>query len=142
MKFWDSSALVPLVVSADATAWARKLLRSDPEALVWVVSPVEVRSALARRQRDGTLARRGFQEARDRSLRLFGAMTHVVALEPICARALRLVELHPLRAADALQLGAALVVSRERPGSLPFVTLDERLAEAAEKEGFPVETRG
>lgn len=49
---------------------------------------------------------------------------------------MRLLRLHPLRAADALQLAAALVLAEHDPRTLPFVTLDERLALAAEQEGF------
>ncbi|MFZ1888102.1 MAG: hypothetical protein WAU33_08715 [Candidatus Binataceae bacterium] len=45
---------------------------------------------------------------------------------------------HPLRAADALQLGAAIVAAEEEPMSLEFVTLDRKLADAAAKEGFRV----
>jgi len=51
-------------------------------------------------------------------------------------RARRLLEIHPLRAADSLQLAAALVASEEKPSQLPFVSLDRNLARAAEKEGF------
>jgi predicted nucleic acid-binding protein len=53
-------------------------------------------------------------------------------------RARRLLALHPLRAADALQLASALVACDERPDRLPLVTLDERLAAAAMREGFRV----
>jgi predicted nucleic acid-binding protein len=45
---------------------------------------------------------------------------------------------HPLRAADALQLGAALFAADGDPQSLELVTLDRRLADAARREGFPV----
>jgi predicted nucleic acid-binding protein len=64
--------------------------------------------------------------------------SEVVALEPVRRQAERLVSVHPLRAADALQLGAALVATDLDPGGLEFVTLDERLATAALKEGFTV----
>lgn len=50
----------------------------------------------------------------------------------------RMVRSHPLRAADALQLGAAIVAAEEEPTSLEFVTLDRRLAAAAAREGFQV----
>lgn len=50
----------------------------------------------------------------------------------------RLVETHPLRAADALQLAAALVACEGVASSLTFVTLDRNQAEAAEREGFTV----
>ena len=52
--------------------------------------------------------------------------------------AIRLLRVHPLRAADALQLGAALVAAEDHPETLPFVTLDDRLADAATREGFEV----
>ncbi len=54
--------------------------------------------------------------------------------------AIRVLRVHPLRAADALQLGAAIVVSEGHPSTLPLVTLDDRLALAAEREGFTIVT--
>jgi len=39
---------------------------------------------------------------------------------------------------DALQLGAAVVLAEGLPSSLDVVTLDERLAAAARREGFTV----
>jgi uncharacterized protein len=48
----------------------------------------------------------------------------------------RLLRIHPLRATDALQLAAAVLASEGEPTSLEIVTLDDRLSEAAQKEGF------
>ena len=48
----------------------------------------------------------------------------------------RFLRVHPLRAADALQLAAAFAAAERRPASLEIVTLDDRLANAARKEGF------
>jgi len=140
MKFWDSSAVVPLVVEEASSPWAREQLKGDRLAIIWSLSPVEVRSALARRRRDGVLSMPDFREARSRAEQLFGSVTQVVALEIVRDRALRLLDLHDLRSADAFQLAAALVASGERPAALAFVTLDLRLAEAAEREGFPVQS--
>ena len=140
MRFWDSSALVPLLVKEPTSSWARQRLRSDQAAIVWTLSQVEVRSALARRLREKALTQSGFRDARLRSQRLFADLTHVVALELVRDRAIRLLDVHALRAADALQLAAALIVSDERPATLPFVTLDDCLADAAEREGFQVES--
>lgn len=53
-------------------------------------------------------------------------------------QAIRLLGLHPLRAADALQLAAALVWADRRPRGHPFVCLDAGLREAAHAEGFSV----
>jgi predicted nucleic acid-binding protein len=103
VRFWDSSAVVPLLVVEESTAWARKLLRSDPRGLIWALSPVEVRSALSRRRRDGALTQHEFDRVRTRADQLFSALSHIVALEPVRERAIRLLDLHDLRAADALQ---------------------------------------
>ena len=43
-----------------------------------------------------------------------------------------------MRAADALQLAAAVIVAEGMPSSLDIVTLDERFAAAARREGFTV----
>jgi predicted nucleic acid-binding protein len=48
----------------------------------------------------------------------------------------RFLRVHSLRAADALQLAAAFIAAERRPPSLEVITLDERLADAARKEGF------
>ena len=62
----------------------------------------------------------------------------VPATAPVREQAMRLLRVHPLRAADALQLAAALVAAGFQPDGLPFVTLDSRQADAAEREGFTV----
>ncbi len=49
---------------------------------------------------------------------------------------MRFLRVHPLRAADALQLAAAFIAAERRPSSLELITLDDRLAAAARKEGF------
>ena len=58
--------------------------------------------------------------------------------ERVRQRALRLLRVHPLRAADALQLAAALVAASEEPADLELVSSDARLSAAARQEGFVV----
>lgn len=62
------------------------------------------------------------------------------AILPLVVResAIRLLRVHSLRAADSLQLAAALVASDHRPQSWRFISLDARLCGAAELEGFEV----
>jgi hypothetical protein len=79
-----------------------------------------------------------FATARERLLRFDRAAAIVVPSEAIRSRADRLLGVHPLRAGDAMQLAALLVAAEERPAELPLVTLDDRLGEAARKEGFSV----
>lgn len=95
-------------------------------------------SALWRRRRTGALEAPGAIAAEEGLGHLERAWTCVDDLAHIDRRARRLLGLHDLRAADALQLAAALVACDEQPSLLPFVTLDRRLAEAARREGFRV----
>ncbi|MFO0581922.1 MAG: type II toxin-antitoxin system VapC family toxin [Anaeromyxobacter sp.] len=138
MRFWDASAIVPLLVHEPERARVLALLEADPELLVWWGTPVECTSALARREREGALAAAAVTEASGRLRKLAEAWQEVLAVDPVRATAQRLLRVHPLRAADALQLAAAVVASEHEPASLPFVCLDERLSEAAAREGFPV----
>ena len=140
MKFWDSSALVPLHIDEPATEGLRRLLRDDPVAIVWMLSSVEVLSAIARLRRDSTglddLLHTVRRDVLDRWPQWF-PVTHA---EAVRRRAERLVGLHPLGAGDAMQLAAALVACSDRSETLDFVTLDRRLATAAQLEGFRVIT--
>ena len=136
MRFWDTSALLPLFVAEKTSARVRSWLRRDPTVLVWTLTRAEVLSALARREREEPSAARALLRARKRALAAWEEWSEIVAVEAVRRQAERLVSVHPLRAADALQLGAALVATDLEPAGLAFVTLDERLATAAEKEGF------
>lgn len=140
MRFWDSSALVALHVDEPATASMRDLLESDPHVIVWGFSSVEVLSAIARLQRRSKGLEDLLHGVRLEVLATSGLWSAVTLVEPVRRRAERLVGLHPLGAADALQLAAALVASADRPETLDFVTLDKRLAVAAQLEGFRVMT--
>ncbi len=106
--------------------------------LVWWGSGVECVSALARRERDGSLDDRVLTFALHRLQRLASNWHEVDPSDAIRETAARFVRVHPLRAADAFQLAAAHLAAEQRPASLTIVTLDERLAGAARKEGFAV----
>jgi len=138
VRFWESSALVALVVEQRTSAQVRALEQEGVEAVAWVLSDVEVRSAIERLAREGTLtpeqARRDAQDSET----VFRRLRTIDLIDAVKLRAKRLLARHALRAADALQLGAALLVADDNPESLEFVTLDERLAEAARREGFRI----
>lgn len=136
MKFWDSSALLPLLVAESSTPSAMAVLAEDPAMLVWWATQIECASALARLERDGSLDESEAEIAFER-LRQFAHCWHEIdASDAVRETAVRLLRVHPLRAADAAQLAAAFVAADRRPASLEFVTLDSRLAAAARKEGF------
>lgn len=139
MKFWDSSALVPLLAAEPRTRAIQMLYARDPEAVVWWGTPVECASAIARLERDGSLSAPDAAEAFSRLDALAPSWMQIDPSDEIRESARRFLRVHPLRAADALQLAAALTAAERRPPTLPFITLDDRLREAAGKEGFPVE---
>ncbi|MFI5351978.1 MAG: type II toxin-antitoxin system VapC family toxin [Candidatus Binatales bacterium] len=138
MRFWDSSALLPLFLPERFTQRAEAWLESDPKVTIWALTRVEVLSAIARRRRAEPETVGLLQIARREAMRSWLNWTEVTDLASVRRHAERIVETHPLRAADALQLGAALVAAEGDPSTLEFVTLDRRLADAAEREGFPV----
>jgi predicted nucleic acid-binding protein len=138
VKFWDASAVVPLVALEKETGDCRRLLAEDTNVVVRFLTPVEVISALTRRLREKSLKSIEFTKAKEQLAALERAWSEVISVERVRGRARRLLETHPLRAADSLQLAAALLTSEETPEGFPFVTLDRRLSDAAEKEGFHV----
>ena len=137
MRFWDSSALVPLCVVQPATDRAQELLDEDPELIVWWGSAVEVASAVARLRREGVLESEAEGSALEALRALEGSWHEVQPTEPLRRRAERLLRVHPLRAGDALQLAAALTWAGDPPEG-EIVTHDARLAEAARLEGLEV----
>lgn len=138
MRFWDASAIVPLLVTEPSTGSLQGLAIGDPEMLVWWATEVECASAMARLERDGALEPAAAIDAFDRLRRLAGGWHEVDASDAVRETAVRLLRVHALRAADALQLAAAFVAAERRPASLELITLDDRLAAAARKEGFVV----
>jgi uncharacterized protein len=134
--FWDTSAVVPLIVDEPATAIARAEVERDPSMIVWWATTIECLSAIARREFDRTLSRRSAEQAREALSLLAAAWTEVLAGEEVREHAGRLLLRHRLRSADALQLGAALTWARGRPLQHRIAALDERLAAAARAEGF------
>lgn len=139
MRFWDTSALVPLLVEEPATRAAEAAHRADPEQIVWWATPVECLSALARLEREGALRATDVVASRRRLDALAATWHEVQPAEPVRRTALRMLRVHPLRAADALQLAAAWTAAEGRPETLTIVTHDARLQEAAAREGFATE---
>lgn len=140
MKFWDASAVVPLVVKEAGSDLARRWLREDGDMVLWALTRLELVSAIERRARERQLTARQRTQALARVERISRDAHEVGDVAAVRARAVPLLARHPLRAADATQLGAALLVADPEPSSLTLVVLDRRLAAAAEREGFSVLT--
>lgn len=140
--FWDSSALVALLVKETHTVPMTRLAREEREMTIWWATPVECQTAIARRHRERPVAARVLEQITVRISELSRSAGTVAATEEVRARARRLATSHALRAADALQLAAALVWCGESPTSEGFVCLDARLREAARREGFALVPAG
>jgi hypothetical protein len=138
MRFWDTSALVPLVVDEPATATMVDRLKDDPDVIVWMLTSVEVLSVLGRLGRSSKGLADVLPGVRHDATTLFNRWVTVSHLEGVRRRAERLVGVHPLSAADAMQLGAAMLAADDRPETLDLVTLDQTLARCARLEGFRV----
>lgn len=136
MKFWDSSALVPLLAAERRTRAVQALYTRDPQVVVWWGTPVECASAIARLERDGALSGADAAASFSRLDALVPSWMQIEPSDEIRESARRFLRVHPLRAADALQLAAALVAAERRPPTLTLVTCDDRLRDAAGKEGF------
>jgi predicted nucleic acid-binding protein len=138
MRFWDSSAIIPLCLRESTSEAVKGLLKSEEDMVVWWTTRIECLSALSRRHREKTLSSNDNLKARAILSALAEAWSEVQPTEMIRQRAERLLSIHPLRAADALQLAAALIWAQENPRGLALVCLDHNLREAALREGFSV----
>lgn len=136
MKFWDTSAIVPLFVAEPSTKRIQEVLAKDSTMSVWWGTEVECASAIARLERNGAIDSPRATLAIERLRKLSESWNEIDPNDVLRETAIRFLRVHALRAADALQLAAALLAAERRPATLEIVTLDERLAAAARKEGF------
>jgi predicted nucleic acid-binding protein len=107
--------------------------------VVWWGTRIECHSALRRREREGGLLSADILHALKRLASLAESWLEVEPHDALRIRAERILKAHHLRAADALQLAAAIIACGEQTMNVHFLTADARLAKAAETEGFEVE---
>jgi uncharacterized protein len=133
--FWDASALVPLCVAQPATVRARALY-DQYDAVVWWATPVEIASALARLVRMKQLSLADATSSRRLTKVLADEWSVIEPSYRLRGNAEQCVNRFELRASDAFQLAAAIEWGGDLPQSQVFITLDERLREAATLSGF------
>jgi predicted nucleic acid-binding protein len=136
MRFWDASAIVPLLITEPSTKHLQASVAKDPAILVWWGTEVECASAIARLEREGALDELAVTQTFERLKQLAEAWHEVDPGDAVREAAVRFLRVHALRSSEALQLAAAFVAAERRPASLDVITLDDRLAAAARKEGF------
>jgi len=138
VKFWDASAIIPLLAEEPAREAMLRVLEEDAEILAWWGTPVEIAAAIARRERENALTAKEVEATLAVARHLADSWHEIVPSTALRRTAERLLRVHPLRAADSLQLAAALVAADHDPPTLEIVCLDERLTAAARREGFTV----
>ena len=102
MKFWDTSAIVPLLVNEPSTGTAKSVLTNDTSVVVWWATRTECVSALHRQIRERSLDIEDERRAREVLHHLAGAWSEVQPGETLRSTAERLLAVHALRAADTL----------------------------------------
>lgn len=136
MRFWDASAIVPLLIHEPRSSRAFQLFKSKEDILIWTLTPVECYSALYRKDRENRVPMTQILAFQQKMRMLSDRWVEISHVERVRSVAQKLLASHPLRAADSLQLAAALVSFGQAPGE--FVSFDERLNEAAIREGLVV----
>jgi len=135
VNFWDSSAIVPLLLGERTTTIVRNILAGDRQVHVWWGTEIECVSTIARLERE-KIEPSIIAAALDRLSAIREDWNEVLPGALVRDTARRLLRVHPLRSADALQLAAAWVLADQSPGSVSIVSLDDRLRNAANREGF------
>ncbi len=141
--FVDSSALVKRYVLEDGTGWVRRLTRRNARNRIYLarITTVEVTAAVPRRRKGKTLTSAKASSILYRFRQhLVGRYTVIDLSHALFNGAMRLANLHALRAYDAVQLAAALEIRQQhQDAGLPDVTLisaDQALNAAATAEGL------
>ncbi len=137
MNFWDSSAIVAFILDEPLSIRLYEIFNKDTDLAVWWGAEVEFQSAVARKAREKRVDRNQAAALQRRFQQLWHSAHEAPPLERTRKLAARLVRVHPLKAADAFQLAAALMVAEDAPENLGFVCLDKQLGEAAMREGLP-----
>ena len=135
LAFWDSSALVKLLVEEAGTDLAIALWDEAAGVVASRLAVPELSAALASAERSGRIDRAGARIARDEWRRYLDALDVVEVSADIADHAAGLAVAHPLSGADAVQLATALALSESE---LVLATWDRRLATAALAEGLAI----
>ncbi|MBA2534573.1 MAG: type II toxin-antitoxin system VapC family toxin [Rubrobacter sp.] len=108
MRFWDSSALLPLISEEAFSGVVAGLLREDDEIIVWWGTWLECSAAVSRLRRENSLDEAGEEEARAALDRLAGNWVEQRPTDDTRLLAMLVSKRHPLKAADTRQIAAAL----------------------------------
>jgi len=138
MMFWDSSAILPLCVDESYTECMKSYLLNDPHMAVWWGTYIECISAFTRLLREESFSDENIRNARKPLDELSRSWTEIMPSRELRDQAVIIISLHPLKAADSLQLASARIWSEYKTYKYSFICLYKTLRKAAQKEGFNV----
>ena len=139
--YLDTSALIKLYIEEEGTERIAGIVEEadDVRLVILDLTPIEARSAIRRREREGDIESADadwvLRQIEDNASSLFLVQPSTSA---VLEEAARLIDRHPLRAYDALQLAGCLVLRDGMPGPVTFVCADTRLCDAARQERLEV----
>ena len=114
------------------------MLQDDSAVTVWWGTWIECSVSISRLRREGKLREQNEGQTRTRLDRLTAGWRETPPTSDLRLLASLLSRDYPLKAADALQLAAALRWCEGNTVGTGFVCLDNRLRRAASEEGFDV----
>jgi len=136
--YLDSSALIKKYIAERGTPHVRECFASGE--LLWTskISGAEVWSAFARRRRGGDLTAARYRALVRSFERDWRALAVVELSDEVIGMIRRIVERHPLRAFDTVQLASALWARQHVGEPIVFVAADELLLKAAQASALAV----
>lgn len=144
--FLDSSALAKRYVTETGSSWIRTITDNEIENIIVVarIAWVEVISGLSRLKREGKISENELKETIEIFQSDWEAYYQIVEIDKdVVEKAAQLVQRHPLRAYDSIQLASALKLDPQlgdsEPNTYIFVSGDNRLLTAAEAENLDTE---
>lgn len=130
--------MLPLFSEEAFSGVVEEFLREDDEIVAWWGTWVECSVAISRLRRENRVGDRGEEEARAALDRLANNRVERRPTDDTRLLAMLISKYHPPKAADALQIAAALRRCGGDTGGTGFVCLHDRLRKAAQDEGFDV----
>ena len=131
--FTDSSALAKRYIADEKSEELDDLLQSANNVAVSVLCLPEIISALCRRRRQRFITKSQYEAARNALESDLADTALIQVVDDVLLRSIRLLEAHPLRASDAIQIASALAWSADI-----FVSADARQCTAARAAGLDV----
>jgi predicted nucleic acid-binding protein len=135
IAYFDTSAVVPLLVSEAGSARAASLWNSSDRVVSVRLFYPETRAALAQAERFGRVTSRNLRTAVDELDALLDEMDVVEVDDALARRAGDLSEVHRLRGYDAVHLAAA---ERIQDPNVVLVAGDSSLLEAGSATGLSI----